>query len=145
MSRQGAVQRRLIRLAAAMNTKARRIGARGRVSAEDLAIILVESEGQCAYCSIDLDPLGGSFDHVISFDRGGDNLPPNIVRSCYECNRTKAANKTPEDLAAYAALQVQCRSCGRLFRPRWADWVRGLGKTCSRACAGRQGGRRASA
>lgn len=142
--KQGPVQRRLVRLAAAMNRKAERVGATGRVNAADLAEVMLLSEGRCQYCGIELDPLGGTFDHVVSFDRGGDNLIYNIVRSCHEDNRTKAANKTPEQLAEYASLQVQCATCGRLFRPRWADWVRGLGKTCSRACAGRRGGRRAS-
>ena len=137
------LQRRLIRLAKEMNKKALRFGVRGRVTAEELGRIIFESDGACAYCSIDLPDMEGTFDHVLSYAQGGDNLPHNIVRACSTCNRTKSHSKTPEDLAAYAALRVTC-ICGVEFRPRWADWKRGYGRTHSRACAGRLGGRRSA-
>lgn len=140
---QGQVQRLLVRRAAAMNAKARRLGVRGRVTAEDLARIITEHEGRCCYCGFEVSPRDGTFDHVIPFDQGGINLPENIVWSCRTDNRTKAASKTPEQLREYQQLRVTC-PCGVEFRPRWADWVRGLGRTHSRACAGRLGGRRAS-
>ena len=124
-----------------MNSKALRLGLPGLVAPFELAEIMVESEGLCAYCGIELDPLAGTFDHVLSFAQGGPNRKDNIVRACHQCNRTKAATKTPEQLAEYSALRVTC-ACGVVFRPRWADWIRGLGKFHSRACSGRAGGRR---
>lgn len=136
---QSAVQRRLVRLASSMNKKAVRLGLPGLVAAFELMEILVESEGMCAYCGIDVPPMGGNFDHVVPLGKGGANRKHNIVRTCTGCNRTKAL-KTPAELAEYAALRVKCVSCGREFRPRYADWKRGLGRTCSRACAGRIGG-----
>lgn len=137
---QGQLQRLLVRRAAAMNAKAAKLGAKGRVSAADLGQVILESENLCNYCGIEVPPLEGSFDHVIPFDKGGFNGPGNIVRACFTCNRAKHT-KSPEELAAYQALRVTCIVCGKEFRPRWADWKRGYGKTCSRVCAGVLGGR----
>jgi len=139
---QSALQRRLVRLAGAMNAKARRTGVRGRVTAAELAQIIVDAEHLCNYCGVEVPDMEGSFDHVIPYDQNGDNLPHNIVRCCVSCNRTKATMSV-EELRVYAALRVTC-PCGVVFRPRWADWKRGYGRTHSRACAGRLGGRRAS-
>lgn len=136
---QSSVQRRLVRLASAMNAKAVRLGARGLVAPFELAEIMVESEGRCQYCGVELPPMEGSFDHVVPFGRGGANLKANIVRACVTCNREKGL-KSAEELAIYAALRVKCEVCGKQFRPRWADWKRGLGRTCSRVCSGRLGG-----
>lgn len=125
-----------------MNKKALRFGVPGRVTAGELAQIILESEGLCNYCGDALPDMEGTFDHVVPYANGGVNLPHNIVRACMSCNRTKST-KTPEELAIYAALRVKC-ACGKIFRPRWADWKRGYGRTCSRVCAGRAGGRRTS-
>jgi hypothetical protein len=123
-----------------MNQKAIRVGVSGLVAAFELMELLVESEGLCSYCGIEVPPMGGSFDHVVPYALGGENRKDNIVRCCLSCNRTKAL-KTPEELAVYAVLRVRCANCQREFRPRYADWKRGLGRTCSRACAGAIGGR----
>jgi len=136
---QDALHRRLVRLAAAMNTKAVRLGAPGLVAAFELAEIMVDSDGFCSYCGTELPPMEGSFDHVVPYARGGANRKDNIVRSCLSCNREKGL-KSPEELAEYAALRVTCPVDGKVFRPRWADWKRGLGRTCSRACSGKLGG-----
>lgn len=137
---QSPLQRRLVRLAAAMNAKALRLGARGRVAAWELAQVILRSEDRCNYCGIELDPMEGTFDHVVPYKLGGENLIDNIVRCCNACNRSKGWAKSPEDLVAYANLRVVCPVDGKVFRPRWADWRRGLGKTCSRKCAGTLGG-----
>jgi hypothetical protein len=123
-----------------MNQKAERMNTAGRVTAWELGQIILDSENICAYCGVEMDSMEGSFDHVISYDQGGINLPENIVRSCLTCNRTKGSSKTPADLLAFAKLRVVCPVDGKLFRPRWADWKRGLGKYCSRRCAGKIGG-----
>jgi len=136
---QDRVHRRLVRLASAMNAKAVRLGAPGLVAAFELMEILVESEGLCSYCGVEMSPMEGSFDHVVPYALGGANRKHNIVRSCLTCNRSKGT-KSPEELAAYSALRVNCAVCKKEFRPRWADWKRGLGRTCSRVCAGALGG-----
>lgn len=138
---QNALQRRLVRLAAAMNAKAIRTGVPGRVTAAELAQIQIESEDECNYCGIALDPLGGTFDHVLSYAQGGANQKDNLVRSCNHCNRTKGFAKSPKELLEYGQLRVTCPVDGTIFRPRWSDWKRGLGKTCSRRCAGTLGGK----
>ncbi len=112
----------------------------GRVTAWELGQILLDSEGTCQYCGVELDSMEGSFDHVISYADGGINLPENIVRCCLTCNRTKGSTKSPADLLTYAKLRVTCPVDGREFRPRWADWKRNLGKYCSRRCSGKVGG-----
>lgn len=139
--RQTAIQRRLVRLAGAMNAKALRLGVRGRVTATELAQIQIESEDLCFYCGIEVPADGGSFDHVVPYKLGGVNLPENIVRSCWSCNRTKGWAKNPAELIEYSKLRVTCPVDGVEFRPRWSDWKRGLGKYCSRRCAGAIGGR----
>lgn len=138
---QTATQRRLVRVAASMNQKAARLGIPGRITAGELGQILVESEGRCSYCAVELDSMEGSFDHVVAFAQGGANLASNIVRCCHICNRTKGFTKSPEDLALYEQLRVTCPVDGTVFRPRWADWRRDLGRYCSRRCAGTVGGR----
>jgi HNH endonuclease len=128
-----------VRLAGSMNAKAVRLGAPGLVAPFELAEIMVESEGLCQYCGVELPPMEGTFDHVVPYARGGANRKDNIVRCCLADNREKGL-KSPEELAIYAKLRVKCEVCGKEFRPRWADWKRGLGKTCSRVCSGRLGG-----
>ena len=135
------VQRRLVRLAGAMNAKAVRLGVPGRVTAAELAQIQLDSEDLCNYCGIAVPVDAGSFDHVVPYKLGGSNRPDNIVRCCSTCNRTKGWRKDPAQLAAYQKLRVTCPVDGTVFRPRWSDWVRGLGKYCSRRCAGYVGGR----
>ena len=134
------LQRKLVRLASAINAKALRLGAAGRVSAQELAQLIVEAESRCSYCGIDLEPLDVSFDHVIAFKVGGVNRVENILPCCMTCQRTKYT-KNPEQLAVWQALRVTCPVDGKVFRPRWADWTRGLGKYCSRRCSGTAGGR----
>ena len=58
---QSALQRRLVRLAGAMNAKARRTGVRGRVTAAELAQIIVDAEHLCNYCGVEVPDMEGSF------------------------------------------------------------------------------------
>ena len=114
---QTAEQRRLIRLAAAMNAKAVREGAKGRVTAEELAGVILASDGVCAYCGDEIPLMEGSFDHVVPYSRGGVNLPSNLVRSCLTCNRTKHT-KSPDELMEWLRLRVTCVVDGTVFRPK---------------------------
>ncbi len=136
---QSAAERRFVRMAGAINAKAARLGREGRVSARDLALVFTQSNWTCRYCGIGIDPLHCSFDHVIPFDRGGPNEPMNITACCMTCQRAKGT-KVPDEYQKARALVVECETCGREFKPRWADWSRGYGRTCSRACSGKKGG-----
>lgn len=135
---QTAAQRRLIRLASSTNRKAAGLGLNGRITAEDYARAYIAAEGMCPYCGIDITPEHCSFDHAIPFDRGGQNEPANIVACCLTCQREKAT-KTPEEFAHARVLMSTCESCGKVFKPRYADWLRGYGRTCSSECAGLKG------
>lgn len=136
---QSAAERRFSKLAAAVNQKARKLGAPGRVSVDTLAIVFVASGRRCAYCGIGLDWKGVSFDHIVPFVKGGVNHQSNLAASCMTCQRGKFT-KNPAEWAEARTQVVQCEVCKREFKPRWADWVRGYGKTCSRKCSGTKGG-----
>jgi 5-methylcytosine-specific restriction endonuclease McrA len=134
---QGSEQRRLVRLAASYNSKARRLGVRGTVTAEDLLWIETSTWGTiCHYCGIALEVGQGTFDHVIPLDRGGQNSALNIVRCCLTCNRGKFT-KTPEQFARHQERTVTCArpGCGKQFKPRWAEYENGRARLCSRRCA----------
>lgn len=140
---QSEVERRFQRQAAAANQKARRLDAVGRITSRDLYFAFVASEGICPYCGIDIEPEHCSFDHVVPFDKGGANLPENIVACCATCNRDKHT-KNPTELAEWRDLKVTCAICERVYRPRWADWKRGHGRYCSRSCSGKAGANKAN-
>jgi hypothetical protein len=133
------IERRFVRLAGSINSKAHRLGLDGRVSSSDLASIFMDSDWLCIYCGIGIGPAHCSFDHVIPFDRGGPNCRENIVACCMTCQRSKGT-KRPDEFAEARLLMTDCETCGRRFKPRWADWMRGYGRTCSRSCSGRKGG-----
>jgi hypothetical protein len=133
------LQRRLVRLASAINRKAGRVGVKGRVSAESLFLIILASrdnEGivRCPYCGVEVDPMQGSFDHRVPFDRGGSNLRENILFGCLSCNRKKYTKSISEH-EEFLAFTVTCPIDGTVFKPRYADWKRGLGRYCSRSCS----------
>jgi hypothetical protein len=130
---QTVLQRRLVRLADAINKKAVRLHAPGRVSAESLFLI-IRKYPQCPYCGQDTDPMHGSFDHVVPFDKDGTNLSDNIVFAHRTCNKHKHT-KSVSEYSSYKMLTVTCPVDGTVFRPRYADYARGLGRYCSRSCS----------
>jgi 5-methylcytosine-specific restriction endonuclease McrA len=134
---QTAELRRLVRLAAAYNSKARRLGVRGAVTATELLWLESIAWGSaCHYCGIELVIGQGSFDHVVPFDRGGLNTIMNIVRCCLTCQREKFT-KSPAQLAEHRDRMVTCArpGCGRTYQPRWAEWEAGRARLCSRRCS----------
>ena len=134
---QGKAERRLSKLAAAINQKWRQTGNAGiKITANDLANIWLDDVGACRYCGVDVDLMGVSFDHIIPFKDDGPNTVDNIAASCITCQRSKYT-KSPEQLAEWKDLVRYCKGCGLEFRPRWADYVRGYGHYCSRKCSGR--------
>jgi len=133
------LERRYKRLAVSTNKKAEMLGLSGRITHETLFDVYRASKGYCSYCGIGITAGGCSFDHVLPFDRGGENDRENILACCVTCQREKFT-KTPGEFEQYRQLQVPCANCGTLFRPRWADYVRGYGRYHSRACSGAAGG-----
>ena len=121
------------------NKKARKLGRPGRIDYVDLYNIFKASGGDCEYCGIGITPEHCTFDHVVAFDRGGDNVVSNIKACCLQCQRRKFT-KSPEEFEEWKNLRITCPVDGVVFQPRWADHVRGLGKYCSRACSGAIGG-----
>lgn len=123
-------ERRLGRIAAGFNAKARKLNRRGVVLWSHLAIL----PHQCYYCGIGLDLMEGSFDHRISFNDGGTNDPSNIVRCCLDCQRRKFT-KTEAEFAEHRQMTVTCPVDGTVFTPRYAEAKRGMARYCSRSCA----------
>jgi 5-methylcytosine-specific restriction endonuclease McrA len=134
------VQRRLVRTAAGFRSKAIRLGAASDISADGLAQIYLEAGGKCFYCDTILDPFYATFDHVVPFEHGGANTRDNVVLSCLTDNRQKFT-MTLEQYREWLALERRCRICQQPFKPRAADFRRGLGFYCSRRCSGTAGGR----
>jgi len=125
-------RRRLQRIAATFNIKARKLHVPGVVTAEMLAAM----PGACFYCGTELSIMDGTWDHKIAFDRGGDNTLNNIVRCCISCNRRKF-NKTPAEFVTYEGMYVTCElpGCGKTWQPRYAEQLRGMARYCSRSHA----------
>lgn len=132
------IKRRLQRIAATFNARARRFRVSGVVS----WTMLLGLGNRCHYCSIELDLEHGTWDHVIAFERGGTNWISNIVRCCITCQREKHT-KTPDEFAEHREMIVTCArpSCGNQFKPRYAERKRGMAKYCSHACAGASRGK----
>lgn len=137
-SRQTPLQRKLIRTAGYTNKKAAKLGRVGRITAEDLGELIIDAQSSCFYCGITMVPIDASFDHYVPFERGGENVPNNIVVCCMTCQRSKGAKLPGEYDEARAIKPRPCVVCGDAFTPRWADLKRGYGTTCSLACAGKK-------
>lgn len=125
-------RRRLQRIAATFNGKARKLGRPGVITAEMLATM----PGRCFYCGAALAIMDGTWDHKVPFDKGGTNRISNVVRSCISCNRRKFT-KSPEEFATYEELWVTCAlpSCDKRWQPRYAEHNRGMARYCSRSHA----------
>lgn len=74
-------------------TYARRKGALGRCSFEQLEARIAFYGWKCAYCKV--APYE-HLDHVIPLARGGTNFPANIRPSCKRCNMSKGAKLLSE-------------------------------------------------
>lgn len=136
---QNEVERRFNKLAAAINAKAKKLGAPGRITAYDLAVLFTRANRRCAYCGIEVSARGVSFDHKQAFAKGGPNTVDNLAVSCMTCQRGKFT-KTPDEWAQAKDMEVACEGCGVMFKPRWADYQRGYGRMHSRSCSGKKGG-----
>lgn len=70
------------------NSRARRKGAEGKHTKEDIARLYTEQNGVCVYCTT---VLGSKFhkDHIMPLAKGGSNWPNNIQLLCAPCNMQK--------------------------------------------------------
>lgn len=70
--------------------RARKLGAEGYFTEQDIAQLKQQQRGRCAYCRV---RLGDDFhrDHIISLAKGGSNWPSNIQLLCQPCNNRKHA------------------------------------------------------
>ena len=92
-------------LAWARNKRARKRGAAGKCTSEDVRRIMEMQANKCAYCG---SALGQSFhrDHKIPLCRGGSNWPENIALTCASCNHRKSRLTASEFLSK---LKVQLK------------------------------------
>jgi len=78
------------RRANAANATARKKGAKGRVTWEQLRDKFVEQRGLCAYCETDIF-YDLSVDHIVPFAKTGSNDISNICLCCKSCNSRKSS------------------------------------------------------
>jgi 5-methylcytosine-specific restriction endonuclease McrA len=84
--------------AAAINQRARAMGAKGRITVEELRTRILESGGKCEWCGASLVGADFHIDHLLSLSQHGQNTPDNLVIACPSCNRRKA-EKHPSTFA----------------------------------------------
>lgn len=89
----------LEKYAAAMNARAKRYSAPGKLTAELLRDRILESGGRCEWCGADLLDTDFELDHAFSLRQRGSNNCGNLVVACPPCNRRKA-EKHPARFAA---------------------------------------------
>ncbi|TVR23368.1 MAG: HNH endonuclease [Anaerolineaceae bacterium] len=89
--------------ARAINARATRCDARGRVDVASLRHRILECGGHCEWCGVKLVGQPFEIDHIISLSAGGSNTAPNLVVSCVRCNRQKS-DKHPARFAAEIAV-----------------------------------------
>ncbi len=83
-------QHELQRYASAMNARAKRVKAKGILTAELLRDRIFESGGRCEWCHVDLVNQDFELDHVQSLSQHGMNTAENLVVACPDCNRRKS-------------------------------------------------------
>lgn len=73
------------------NSKAKRKGAEGRHTAEDVAEILRKQKFKCAECGISIrERSSRHVDHIMPIALGGSNWPSNLQVLCVTCNLQKS-------------------------------------------------------
>jgi 5-methylcytosine-specific restriction endonuclease McrA len=71
--------------------RARRYAAGGTYSASDIAEILKDQRGRCAYCPTVLTRTNRHIDHITALASGGTNHRRNLQMLCQPCNSSKGA------------------------------------------------------
>ncbi len=84
------------------NYKARRKGAAGKYTVNDVRLQMVVQDAKCFWCLCDVSEAH-HVDHLTPLNKGGDNNPDNIVISCVSCN-TSRKDKMPAEYMEYRRL-----------------------------------------
>ena len=71
--------------------RARKRGAEGSHTADEVNAILAAQGCKCAYCNADLRKVARHLDHIVALARGGSNDKSNLQWLCAPCNRAKGA------------------------------------------------------
>lgn len=70
------------------NKRAKRKGAEGSFTCEDVSRIREAQKDKCAYCRKPLKGKG-TIDHIVALANGGTNWPSNLQLACRSCNSRK--------------------------------------------------------
>jgi 5-methylcytosine-specific restriction endonuclease McrA len=81
------------------NRRAKKRGANGTHTAQDVTAQLTRQHGKCYWCNT-TTRKNYHVDHVIPLAAGGSNHPENIVIACPTCNLTKGAKMPYEFIPA---------------------------------------------
>lgn len=80
--------------------KGRKRAGGGRLSRGRIKALLVEQQGRCKVCSVDLSETGYHVDHIVALARGGKHCDENVQALCPTCNRRKNVKSHIEFLEA---------------------------------------------
>lgn len=94
------------RVAGYHNWRARKIGAPGSHTANELKAIYEQQHGRCAYCDIDLNKAEKHVDHKHPLGCGGSNNAWNLQWVCGPCNRAKGVKTHAEFVSARGGVLV---------------------------------------
>jgi rubredoxin len=87
----------------ARNAKAKRKGAPGKHTADDLAAIFKAQRGRCAICRSKLG-ADRQVDHIVPLSKGGTNDRANLQWACATCNLEKRAHDPIEFMQSIGRL-----------------------------------------
>ncbi len=90
--RKGSEKRKRTYIAASHKRRALVAGNGGTHTREEVAWLVDQFDGMCAYCSAPYEEL----DHDVPISRGGSNSIGNILPACSPCNRRKHAKTALE-------------------------------------------------
>lgn len=82
--------------------KARRKGAEGTFTAEDVNAQMRLQAGCCFWCHKNLATTF-HIDHLIPLKQGGSNWPDNLVMACVPCNTSRKA-KMPDEFREFLRI-----------------------------------------
>jgi 5-methylcytosine-specific restriction endonuclease McrA len=83
--------------------RAKKRGAEGSFTADDIAAIRRRQHDQCLICRVNLNGKG-TVDHIVPLAAGGSNWPSNLQLLCKPCNSSKGARDPIEFLQSRGIL-----------------------------------------